>query len=118
MLDETFDAGLFRMALFGAQRFTVIGDPQTGSSLLSFDIEPGSGPLRRSLGAAKQEAGAVVIGRLDFVLHCFAHQFHWIPIRRNCRWLPGKTGGGEQQNPSAGMSDGVSEGVARDRFDD
>src|SRR6266566_4535790 len=111
MLDETFDAGLLRTALFESQRFAVVGDHQSGSSLSGFDIEPGGGSLRRSLGAAKQEVGAVVIGRLNFVLHDFTHQFRWIPIRRNCRWLPGKTGRGEQQNPSAGVGDEASEGV-------
>src|SRR5437660_8807998 len=110
MLDETFDAGLFRPALFGSQRFAVVGDHQTSSSLSGFDIEPGGGSLRRSLCAAKQEVGAVVTGRLNFVLHGFANQFRRILIRRNCRWLPGKTGRGEQQNPSAG--DEASEGVA------
>src|SRR4029077_18290933 len=107
-----------RTAMFGSQRDAVVGDHQTGSSVLGFDIEPGGGSLRRSLGTAKQEAGAVVSGRFNFVLHSFAHQFRWIPIQRNCRWLLGKTGDGEQQNPSAGGGNGVSDGVARDRVDD
>src|SRR5712664_1515212 len=118
MLDETFDAGLFRTALFGSQKFAVVGDHQTGSSLSGFDIEPGGGSLMRSLGAAKQETGAVVIGRLNFVLHGFAYQFRWIPIRRNCHWLPGKTGRGEQQNPSASADDETRDGIAQAGFDD
>src|SRR5258706_6525438 len=109
MLDETFDACLFCAALFGSQTFTVVGDLQSGSSLSGLDIESGGGSLRRGLGAAKQEAGAVVTGRLDFVLHGFAHQFRRIAIRRNGGWLPGKSGPGEQQNPEArdGMGDGI-----------
>src|SRR5258708_16560591 len=118
MLDETFDAGLFRTALFGSQKFAVVGDHQTGSSLSGFDIEPGGGSLRRSLGAAKQETGAVVIGRLNFVLHGFAHQFRWIPIRRNGRGLPSKTGRGEQQNPSARADDDTADGIAQPGFAD
>src|SRR6266478_1431389 len=117
MLDETFDAGLLRMALFGSQRFAVVGDHQTGSSLSGFDIEPGGGSLRRSLGAAKQETGAVVIGRLNFVLHGFAHQFRWIPIRRNGRGLPSNTGRGEHQNPYASADDKTRDGIAQARFD-
>src|SRR3979411_293913 len=101
MVDETFDAGLFRTALFGSQRFAVVGDHQTGSSLPGLDIESSGGSLGRGLGAAKQEASAVVTGRLNLVLHSFAYQFGRIPIRRNCCWLPGKTGRGKQQNPSA-----------------
>src|SRR5437899_4380965 len=118
MLDETFDTGLLRTALFGSQRFAVVGDHQTGSSLSGFDIEPSGGSLRRRLGAAKQEVGAVVIGRLNFVLHGFAHQFRWIPIRRNCRGLASKTGRGEQQNPSARTDDETGDGIAQAGFDD
>src|SRR5258707_13047446 len=117
MLDETFDAGLFRTALFGSQKFAVVGDHQTGSSLSGFDIEPGGGSLSRSLGAAKQETGAVVIGRLNFVLHGFAHQFRWIPIRRNGRGLPGKTGRGENKNPSPPAHDEPGTGIAKARFE-
>src|SRR4029077_19851970 len=108
----------FLTALFWRQRFAVVGDDQTGSSLLGFDIESGGGSLRRSLGAAKQEVDAVVIGRINFVLHCFAYQFRRIPIRGNCRWLLGKTGDGEQESPSAGIGDGGSERVAQLGVDD
>jgi hypothetical protein len=118
MVDETFDPLLFRMALLGSQRFAIVGDHQAGSSLLGFDIESCRRALGRDLGAAKQKVGSVVVGRLNFVLHCFAHQFHRIAIRRNCRWLPGKTGRSEQQNPSAGVSESVDDGVARDSVDD
>jgi hypothetical protein len=48
MVDETFDARLFRLALFGSQRFAVVGDHQAGSSLLGFDIESGGGALEAS----------------------------------------------------------------------
>src|ERR1700694_4860009 len=115
MLDETFDTSLFGTALFGSERFPVVGDHQAGSSLLGLDIESGGGSLRSGLGAAKQKVGAVVIGRPNFVLHGFAHQFRWITIRRNGRWLPGKTGSSEQQNPGARVGDEVRDGIARDR---
>src|SRR5208282_5737688 len=61
MVDETFDARLFRLALFGSQRFAVVGNHQAGSSLLGLDIESCGGSLRRSLGAAKQEVSGVVL---------------------------------------------------------
>src|ERR1700730_18052068 len=115
MVDETFDAGFFRTALFGSQRFSVVGDYQAGSSLPGLDIELGGGSLRRGLGAAKKKPSAVVAGRLDFVLYSFAHQFHRIPIRRNRRWLPGKTGRDEQQNPGARAGDGIAQ-VRVDRY--
>src|SRR5437899_9078515 len=118
MLDETFDAGLLRMALFGSQRFAVVSEHHTGISLSGFDIEPGGGSLRRRRGAAKQEVGAVVIGRINFVLHCFVHEFRWIPIRRNGRGLASKTGRGEQQNPSARADDETGDGIAQARFGD
>src|ERR1700730_5682961 len=116
MVDETFDAGFFRTALFGSQRFAVVGDYQAGSSLPGLDIELGGGSLRCGLGAAKKEASAVVTSRLDFVLHCFAHYFRRIPIRRNCRWLPGKTDRGEQQNPGARVDGEVGERFAQARI--
>src|SRR5258706_12910352 len=116
MLDETFAPRLLCAALFGTQSFTVVGDHQAGSSLAGLVIESGGGSLRRGLGAAKQEAGAVVTGRLDFVLHGFAHQFRRIAIRRNGGWLPGKTDPGEQQNPEA--RDGMGDGIAQTRADD
>src|SRR5208283_5498576 len=76
ILDEMLNPRLFLTALFGSQRFTVVGDHQAGSSLLGLDIKSCGGSVGGGLRAPKQEVGGVVIGRLNFVLHRFAHQVH------------------------------------------
>src|SRR5208337_2074494 len=117
IVDEAFDARLFAPALFRSQRFAVVGDDQAGSSLPGLDVESCRGSLRRSLGSTKQKAGGVIVGRLDFVLHRFAHQLRWVAIRRNCRWLAGKTGCSEQQNPGTPLRDGVAGARVDNRHD-
>ena len=80
---ETLDARLFVPPLFRRQRFAVVGDDQAGRGVVGLDIHLCRGPFRRGLGAAEQEMGAVVVGRLDFILHRLAHQIHGIAICRH-----------------------------------
>ena len=100
VLEHSLHSRVFLSPLCRGQGLAVISDGHSRRSLAGFNVDFRGGSFGRCLGSTEHEARRSTAG-VDFVLHCFAHEFDRVGMNRGRLCEAGRAQGENQDASSA-----------------